>query len=127
MGSYNHPQAVDTLRPFAPSHAGGGRDGSDNLDVTWLRRTRLIHRLIAGLTFPLIEPTEKYEVDLLTTPGGAVSATYSVTGALTLQIPAAALVTAGYAVTDPVDVNIYQVSDAIGRGWKLGATINVNN
>jgi hypothetical protein len=54
------------LKPYSVSHLEGARDGSDNIDLVWIRRTRLGGFLDwnDGITEVLLaEDEEKYEVD----------------------------------------------------------------
>jgi hypothetical protein len=56
-------------RPYAPVHLAGSRDGSNNLTVSWVRRTRAGGELVNGSgTVALSESTEAYEVDVLNGP-----------------------------------------------------------
>jgi hypothetical protein len=61
-------------RPYAVAHLTGTRDGSQNLALSWVRRTRAGGEWVDGTgTVPLSEATEAYEVDVISGPmtGGA--------------------------------------------------------
>ncbi len=61
------------LMPLAPVHVAGSRDGSGDLAITWVRRTRIGGELKDGTgTVPLGEAIETYEVDILDGPDGDV-------------------------------------------------------
>lgn len=63
--------------PYAPAHVAGSRDGSDNLTLTWIRRTRVGGEWLDGTgTVPVSEGAEAYEVDILDGPA-PVGRTYS--------------------------------------------------
>lgn len=64
-------------KPYAPAHISGARDGSNNLTITWLRRTRVGGEWLDGTgDVPLSEASEAYEVDVISGPE-AVAATYT--------------------------------------------------
>lgn len=64
-------------RPYALCQVTGTRDGSQNLTIAWVRRTRLGGEWLDGTgTVPLAEASEAYEVDVLNGPP-AVARSYS--------------------------------------------------
>jgi hypothetical protein len=110
-------------KPWAPVHVAGSRDGSDNLTITWVRRSRL-----AGEDFPdgseeipLGEATEAYEVDIV--DSGVVVRTIGSLTAETATYSAANQTTDGLTPGDPVTVRVYQISATVGRGIAAEATI----
>jgi hypothetical protein len=59
--------------PWAPCQLASSRDGSDNLTITWVRRTRIGGELLNGIgTVPLNESSEAYEVDILNGPESSI-------------------------------------------------------
>jgi hypothetical protein len=44
------------LKPYSPVHAQGSRDGSGNLTINWIRRTRLGGNWQDAIDVPLNEP-----------------------------------------------------------------------
>lgn len=50
------------LRPYAPCQLGGGRDGSDDITLTWVRRTRIGGSWLDYSDVPLSESAEQYLV-----------------------------------------------------------------
>jgi hypothetical protein len=65
---------ANSLRPFSPANVAGERDGSNNLIVNWIRRSRVQHEQgwPDGEDFfdqALNEVNELYEVDLLQNSG----------------------------------------------------------
>jgi len=110
----------NNLKPFAPAHVSGTRDGSGNLTINWIRRSRADGEWRDGVGIPLSEESESYEVDILN--GGTVVRTITATSP-----------TASYSATDQVadfgsvqsniDIKIYQLSAVVGRGYPATATI----
>ena len=108
------------LMPWSPVHIGGTRNGSGDLSVTWVRRTRLGGGWADGVDVPLNEESERYEIDVVN--GSTVARTLSST------MPSATY-TAAQQTTDfgapqsSVLVKVYQLSATVGRGWPATATI----
>lgn len=103
------------LKPLAPVHLSGERDGAGNLTIRWVRRSRVGAEWRDHADIPLAEETERYEVEVLNgsnvvrTLSGLVgtSAPYSVTEQTAdFGAPQAA-----------VTVRVYQMSAVVGRGY----------
>jgi hypothetical protein len=111
------------LRPYSPVHVGGIDEGSGNIRISWIRRTR-----INGDNWdyiddvPLNEAYERYEVDVLDGSDNVVR-TLTVTDATSVVYTAAQQSTDG--ISTPFDVIVYQISDQVGRGIGRRTTINV--
>jgi len=108
------------LKPFAPVHATANRDGSENLTIGWIRRSRVDGEWRDGVGIPLGEESEAYEVDIL--DGGNVVRTIEVTNP-TASYSAAEQTTDFGSTQSSVDVKIYQLSAVVGRGYAAEATI----
>jgi len=106
--------------PKSPVHVAGVRDGSNNLTVTWVRRTRL---QVPGLGLgpvPLGELSEAYSIDIYS--GAAVVRT--ITSTTPTAIYTAAEQTAdGLSPGTAVTLRVYQLSDVRGRGFPAIATV----
>ncbi len=105
------------LRPYAPVFLRASDDGSD-LDIGWLRRTRLGGDSWDGLDVPLGETYESYRVQLL--QGGAL-VREAIVAAPSWRYDAASRSADG--LTGPVDIEVAQISDLFGPG--LAARISV--
>lgn len=105
----------NSLRPYAPARLKWTTDGTD-LFGEIIRRTRVGGSWVGGTTIPLSENSEAYEVVV---DGGV--RTISVTGTNLFTYTAAQLATDGFSVTNIPDVEVYQMSDAVGRGFALAA------
>lgn len=109
-----------SARPFAPVLVAGARDGSNNLTISWTRRSRIGTELPDSGDIPLDEASQAYEVDILdagdvlrTISASSTSCTYS-----------AADQTADFGAPQPsVDVRVYQLGNLVGRGTAAEATV----
>jgi len=108
------------FKPFSPVCIAATRDGSLNIDITWIRRTRLGGEWRDNVDVPLSEETEAYEIDIM--DGVTVVRTLTSTTE-TVQYTAADQITDFGSEQSSVDVNIYQMSVIIGRGYTGPATI----
>lgn len=102
------------LKPLSPVQVSGNRDGSGNLTINWVRRTRGGGEWLDGSDVPLNEASEQYQVDILsgstvvrtisaTSPSASYSATQQIADFGSLQAR--------------VNVAIYQISTTVGRGY----------
>jgi hypothetical protein len=107
-----------SLKPFSPAYIEGSRDGSNNLTITWMRRSRYIGSPLWNL--PLYEDSESYEVDVMS--GATVLRTISASSE-TASYSAAEQTSDGLTPGDPVTINVYQLSATAGRGYGTEATI----
>jgi hypothetical protein len=106
--------------PKSPVHIAGARDGSNNLTVTWVRRTRL---QVPGLGLgpvPLGELSEAYSIDIYS--GATVVRTIAATTP-TATYTAAEQTADGLSPGAPVALRVYQLSDVRGRGVPGIATV----
>lgn len=115
--------AANSLKPWSPADVRGARDGSNNLTITWERRTRYSGPMLDGLdTVPLNEESEAYEVDILDANGDVVR-TIDGLSSETAAYSAANQTSDGFTPGDPIDVVVYQLSALVGRGFGAEATI----
>jgi hypothetical protein len=109
----------EALRPFSPVHVTGTRDGSNNLTVEWIRRSRTYAGGLAG-PVPLGEESERYEVDVWR--AGILKRTIASSSEVVVYT-AADQTTDGYTPGDAVTVDVYQLSATRGRGHARRAII----
>lgn len=111
-------------QPYAPVHIAGSRDGSNNLTVTWVRRTRVGGELV-DLTdaVPLAEETEAYDVDIRNPADTTTLRTFAGLTSPTVTYTAAQQTSDGLTPGDPVRVHIYQISALVGRGRRGAAVV----
>jgi hypothetical protein len=106
------------LKPFSPVDAVGTRDGSNNLSVTFARRTRLAAGTL-HLAVLLGEAVEAYEIDIM--DGDDVLRTIA-SSTQTFGYLASEQTTDGLTPGDPVTARIYQIG-ALERGYPLEITL----
>jgi hypothetical protein len=114
------------LWPFAVTHLTASRNGSNDITIGWTRRSRAIARVLGPTPFPLAEASEAYEVDILDGPGGSVLRTITSTASANGSVVTPSTQSCVYDAADQtadgltpgaaVDVRIYQLSAAVGRG-----------
>lgn len=103
----------EKAKPRAPAHGRGSRDSSNNLTITWFRRTRHFSPGIGYGSVALDEPAESYQIDVY--DGATVVRTITATTP-TASYTAAEQTTDGLTPGDTVDIRIYQISATRGRG-----------
>jgi hypothetical protein len=119
--------AGNDLKPYTVVNISGSQDGSNNWTMAWTRRTRFggsygtgAFTLADGMNGPLNEQTEAYQVDIMS--GGTVKRTISTT--IPTAVYTAAQQTTDFGSTQSsLTVNIYQMSAAVGRGFKATGTL----
>jgi len=109
------------LKPYSPVQITGARDGSSNLTINWIRRTRLGGDWQDSADVPLNEASEAYEIDIMN--GGSVVRTIVGLSSPTASYTAAQQVTDFGSAQSNVTVNIYQLSAIVGRGYAGAAAI----
>lgn len=109
------------LKPYSPVHIRGSRDGSNNLTITWKRRTRVGGAWLDSVDASLGEDSEEYEVDIYN--NGTVVRTIDSLSSETASYTAAQQTADGLTPGDPVHVKVYQISATVGRGYAGDATI----
>jgi hypothetical protein len=102
------------LKPLSPVRIKGTRDGSGNLTLNWIRRTRGGGQWQDNIDVPLNEASEAYEVEIM----NGVNVIRTLTG---LTTPTATYTSAQQASDfgspqASVSVRIYQISTRVGRG-----------
>ncbi len=109
------------LKPYSPVHISGTRDGSSNLTIDWIRRTRIGGSWRDGVDVPLNEASEVYEVEIM----NGVSVVRTITGITspTTSYTAAQQTTDFGSAQPSVTVKIYQMSAAVGRGYPEQASV----
>jgi hypothetical protein len=110
-----------SLKSYAPVHLQGSRSGGGDLTITWVRRTRYSGEWRDLVDAPLNEASEAYEVDVLDDTGQVVRTLGSTSPSVVYS--AADQTTDFGAPQSAVDVAVYQLSAAVGRGFAGRATL----
>lgn len=114
---------IRNMMPLSPVHIEGSRDGSNNLTITWVRRTRIAGDWVDAVDVPLGETVEAYECDILDGPAGAVLRTITGLSTTSASYTAAQQTADGGTPGNPVTVVVYQISTVVGRGFGAEETI----
>jgi hypothetical protein len=109
------------LKPWSPVHVTGERDGSNNLTIDWMRRTRIGGGWQDGVDIPLNETTEAYEVEIYN-DSTLLRTITDITSPQTTYTAAQQATDFG-GVQSSVSVKIYQLSSKIGRGYAAEAVV----
>jgi hypothetical protein len=117
-----------SLKPFSPTDPHSQRNASNDVTVSWKRRSRAIHDGFSASQPPLMEELERYEVEFWYF--GVLKRTYSVepaggTISPSVTYPGAQQEADGLPAlpaTPVVQVKVFQMSVAAGRGKALEFT-----
>ncbi len=108
------------LKPFSPVEIKGTRDVSNNLTITWVRRSRIGGEWKDLIDVPLGEASESYQVDIMN--GSTVVRTLTSTSP-TASYSAANQTTDFGSPQSSLTVKVYQMSATVGRGTAGTATV----
>ena len=110
-----------SLKPYAPVHIRGSRNGGGDLTITWVRRTRFSGDWRDLVDVPLNEASEAYEIDVLNGTGQVVRTLSSTSPSAAYS---AADQTADFGASQSaIDLAIYQLSASVGRGFEARAIL----
>jgi hypothetical protein len=109
------------LRPYAPAQLAAQRSGSD-IQLSWVRRTRIGGDSWDQTDVPLAEDSEAYEVDILNGSGATLRTLSSSMSSLTY---AAAQIATDFpsGLPSPFRFAVSQLSTAFGRGTRAEASV----
>ena len=110
-----------SLKPYAPVHIQGSRNGAGDLTITWIRRTRYGGAWRDLVDVPLNEASEAYEVDILDENDGVLRTLIS--SSPTITYTAADQTTDFGAPQSSITIAVHQLSAAVGRGFAGRATL----
>ena len=103
-----------SLKPHAPVHIQGSRNGAGDLTITWVRRTRHGGAWRDLVDVPLNETSESYEIDVLDQDDTVLRTLIS--SSATVAYTAADQTSDFGAPQSSITVAIHQLSAAVGRG-----------
>ena len=96
-------------------HIQGSRNGSGDLTINWVRRTRYGGAWRDSVDVPLNETSEAYEVDVFDGTGAVLRTLTSASPALTYTAADQTTDFGGPQTT--ISIAIHQLSGAVGRGF----------
>lgn len=111
------------LECYAPVRLTGTRDGSNNLTLNWIRRTRIGGEWRDYVDVPIGEAALAFDVEIWDATYTTLKRTFSGLTASTTPYSAAEQTADGTTPGDPVYARIFQISQAVGRGYKLEGTV----
>lgn len=106
------------LKPYAPVHLTGERDGSNNLTIDWVRRTRIGGEWRDYVDAQIGESTLNFDVEVWDSGYSTLLRTIPSVAATTTTYSAAEQTADGLTPGDPVYLRIFQISATVGRGYK---------
>jgi hypothetical protein len=116
----DYTYTANALKPYAPVHVAGSRDGVGNLSISWLRRARVNAQWRDSVDVALDEVVEAYELEILN--GANVVRVLAVSAGAASYSAAQQIADFG-AKQASVSVRIYQISSAVGRGKPANASV----
>ena len=96
-------------RPLSPSYVKGTKDISNNITISWHRRSRDVTGYFK--TLQLLEETELYEVDIINTDRILYTTTQSVIYTIEDQTED------GFSLGDPITIEVFQINSKNTRGY----------
>ena len=115
--------------PYAPVNVTATLDGSNNIDLAWVRRTRINGEIDLADggdgTVPINETVLRFDIEIYS--GGEIVRTITNNEGEAYEYTAADQTTDGFtpgSVTS-IQVSIYQKSGEVGRGFEGNYTIEV--
>lgn len=116
------------LMPYMPRQikavSTGG--GSPNINLSWVRRTRIGGEWSDGVDAPLSEASELYDVEILSGPGGTVKRTFSDLTSPSQTYSNANIIADFGSVPGALTLRVYQKSAVVGRGLSRETTVAVS-
>jgi len=109
-------------KPISPVNVSASVTSGD-VTISWVRRSRLPALQSFDWDAPLDSNDERYELDVLTQPGGAVVRTLSVVGRSTVTYTADMILADWGAPQASLAVRVYQTDQIFGRGTYREATL----
>ncbi|MDP2122911.1 MAG: glycoside hydrolase TIM-barrel-like domain-containing protein, partial [Parvibaculum sp.] len=111
------------LRPVSPVHLHARRGPGGDIELGWIRRTRIGGDSWAGLDVPLGEESEAYEIDIH--DGEAVKRVIAATEPRAVYSAADQIADFGSTGFPALEVTVCQLSASFGRGAGRRATLTV--
>lgn len=112
------------LECYAPVRLTGTRDGSNNLTLNWIRRTRIGGEWRDFVNIQIGEASELYDVEIYSSAAfTTLLRTFSGLTTPTASYTAVEQSADGYTPGDTIYVRVFQISSIVGRGYKLEGSV----
>ena len=111
------------LKPYAPVHLSGTRDGSNNLTIDWFRRTRKGGEWRDFVDVAIGEESLLFDVEVWDSTYATLLRTISGVTTTTASYTAAEQTADGLTPGNTVYLRVYQISAVVGRGYKLQGSV----
>jgi hypothetical protein len=118
----SYANTAEGLKPFSPVDLRKSIS-SNNITLTWGRRSRLVDNVLTTGVIPLGESVERYDVVIYS------DATFTTIKRVLSVFAASAVYTSAEQIADfgsnqtTLNVRVYQINDTVGRGHELQATV----
>jgi hypothetical protein len=112
-------------KPLSPILLKASRAGDEDVTFTWTRRTRIGGSWPTGEDGPLGEAYEMYEIDIMDTDHTTVLRTLTAVTTSVEYTAAQQLADFGSPLPDAIEINVYQISDFVGRGYPGHAILHI--
>ncbi|MDX1949053.1 MAG: glycoside hydrolase TIM-barrel-like domain-containing protein [Rickettsiales bacterium] len=104
---------ANSLKPFSPVHLEKKNIG-DDIEISWIRRSRFRNNFSSLVEIPLAENSEKYEIDIM--QDNDIKRTITANSPSCIYNSASQIQDFGTLQAN-LKVRIYQISDKTGRGF----------
>lgn len=111
------------LECYAPVHLSGVRDGSNNLTINWIRRTRTGGEWRDYVDVGIGEASLLFDVEVWNSTYTTLLRTFNSLTSTSAAYSAAEQTADGTTPGNPVYLRVYQISQTVGRGYKLQGNI----
>lgn len=111
------------LKPYSPVQLTGSRDGSNNLTINWIRRTRIGSEWRDYVDISVGESTLSFDVEVWDSTYSTLIRTISGVNNVTTSYTAAEQTSDGLTPGNTVYLKIYQISATVGRGYALTGSV----
>jgi hypothetical protein len=117
--SYTH-QGIG-FKPLSPVQVRAVRNVGGDVNLSWVRRSRIDADWRDHVDVPLAEATELYDVEIL--DGAAVKRSFFALSSPVVTYSAAQQIADFGAPQSSISVRVYQLSNRVGRGYGANATV----
>lgn len=107
------------LKPYAPVQLGGGRNAAFDVIITWVRRSRVNGAWLNFIDTPIGEVSELYDIEIWDSGYTTLKRTFSSVTSATVTYTSSQQISDFGSNQSTVYIRVYQLSEIVGRGYKL--------